>query len=216
MNKKINIVIIDDHQLFRDGLKSLFARNDQFVVIGEAQDAKSGLAILRDKKPDILLLDISLPGISGIEFCQRVSRQFPRTKIIILTMHQSDEFLSEAFKAGASAFILKHAAATELIAAIQSVRQGKKYISSDMTGPFIDKMLSLSRELNQIPSRLSAKETEIVRLVAQGLENQDIADALHISIATVKTHRANIMKKLGVHKNIDIVKYAIKNKLVEL
>ncbi|MFQ6611102.1 MAG: LuxR C-terminal-related transcriptional regulator, partial [Fidelibacterota bacterium] len=164
----------------------------------------------------IALLDISLPGISGIELCKQILNQFPDTCVLMLTMHKSDEFLKESLKAGASGFLLKHSAVGELTTAIRAVCDGKKYISADLTEGVINKLFTEDTGAEYSESELTSKEKEIVRLVAQGWENQQIAEALHISVSTAKTHRANIMKKLGFHKNVDLVKYAIKTKLIEL
>jgi len=216
MPECIKIVIIDDHQLFRAGLKSIFAMDSLFNVVDEADDGESGLKCIQNHKPNIVLLDISLPGISGIELCKQILNQFSDMSVIMLTMHKSDEFLKESFKAGASGFLLKHSAVAELTTAIKTVCNGKTYISADMTESVISKMLLEKPNHPEMERELTAKEKEIVRLIAQGWENQDIANALHISLSTAKTHRANIMKKLDIHKNVDIVKYALKNHLIEL
>ncbi len=216
MPDQTRIVIIDDHELFREGMKSIFAGDSAFQVVGEANNGKEGLSAIQREKPDVALLDISLPGISGIELCKQILNQSPDTCVLMLTMHKSDEFLKESLKAGASGFLLKHSAVGELTTAIRAVCDGKKYISADLTEGFINKLIT-EDPATTVPDReLTAKEKEIVRLVAQGWENQQIADALHISASTAKTHRANIMKKLGFHKNVDLVKYAIKTNLIEL
>ncbi|MFQ6604920.1 MAG: response regulator [Fidelibacterota bacterium] len=212
---KTTLLIVDDHRLFREGLKSLL-QNSHIHIAGEAKDAKSALEAIRNLQPDLVLMDISLPGISGIECCRQITNQFPSAKVIILTMHKSEEFLAESFKAGASGFLLKNAAAQELFTAIESIHGGKKYISADMTSTVINRLTSSEdRGITDQPA-LTNKETEIVRLIAQGMENQDIAHALHISVSTTKTHRANIMRKLSIHKSIDLVKYALRNGLIDL
>ncbi len=216
MTQVKHIVLVDDHQLFRAGLISILATDTRFKVVGEAEDSENGLECIKNHKPDIAILDISLPGLSGIELCKQILNQFPHIVVIMLTMHKSDEFLKESFKAGASGFLLKHSAVTELKTAIETVCNGKKYISSDMTHSVINQMITGHPTESGHEHELTPKENEIVRLIAQGWENQKIAEALHISTSTVKTHRANIMKKLHAHKNVDLVKYAIKNKLIEL
>lgn len=218
MNKtdKIRIVIIDDHMLFREGLKSILANESGMNVIGEAEDGESGLEYIQTAQPDVILLDISIPGISGIEVCRQITNRFPEIKTIILTMHKSGEYLAAALGVGAKGFILKHSAVTELTTAIRTVYSGKKYISSDLTEEVLDKYMIRVEEEQDPDIELTSKEKEIVLLIAQGWETQQIGKALHISPATVKTHRANLMKKLNVHKNIELVKYALKMGLIEL
>ena len=214
----VRIVIIDDHQLFRDGLKSIFSAEEDIELVGEAADAAAGLEIVRESIPDVLLLDISIPGISGLEICRQITMNHPEIRIIILTMHRGDTYMTGAFSAGAMGYVLKHSAVDELITAIRSVNSGKKYISSELTEVVLDKFVTKTENDKDVHlvSELSERENEIVRLIVQGWDSNKIADALHISPATVKTHRAQIMRKLGVHKNIELVKYAVKKGIIEL
>ena len=216
MSDKIRIAIIDDHSLFRDGLKSIFATEPDYEVVGESEDGEQGLEMIRSTQPDVVLLDISIPGISGLEVCRQITTQFPMVSTIMVTMHHSDEFISNAFSAGASGYVLKQSAVDELIAAIKAVQVGKKYISVDITSPVLERYMKEVEENPASRDHLSARENEIIRLIAQGWETQRIGEALHISPATIKTHRNTIMKKLGVHKSIDLVKYALKSGLIEL
>lgn len=213
----VRIVLIDDHQLFRDGLKSIFSAEEDIELVGEAADATAGLEIVRETLPDVLLLDISIPGVSGLEICRQITMSHPEIKIIILTMYRTDTYVASAFSAGAKGYVLKHSAVDELTTAIRSVNSGKKYISSELTEGILDKYLTkVEDEDAHVVSELSERENEIVRLIVQGWDTNKIANALHISPATVKTHRAQIMRKLGVHKNIELVKYAVKKGIIEL
>ena len=214
----VRIVIIDDHQLFRDGLKSIFSAEEDIELVGEAADATAGLEIVRETLPDVLLLDISIPGISGLEICRQITTSHPEIRIIILTMHRSETYVTSAFSAGAMGYVLKHSAVEELTTAIRSVNSGKKYISSELTEAILDKYVTKVEEDKNADSvsELSERENEIVRLIVQGWDSNKIANALHLSPATVKTHRAQIMRKLGVHKNIELVKYAVKKGIIEL
>lgn len=213
----VRIVLIDDHQLFRDGLKSIFSAEEDIELVGEAADATAGLEIVRETLPDVLLLDISIPGVSGLEICRQITMSHPEIKIIILTMHRNDTYVTSAFSAGAMGYVLKHSAIDELTTAIRSVNSGKKYISSELTEGILDKYMTKIEEDKDahLVSELSERENEIVRLIVQGWDTNKIANALHISPATVKTHRAQIMRKLGVHKNIELVKYAVKKGIIE-
>ncbi len=214
----VRIVLIEDHQLFRDGLKSIFSAEEDIELVGEAADATAGLEIVRKALPDVLLLDIGIPGVSGLEICRQITISHPEIRIIILTMHRSDTYVTSAFSAGAMGYVLKHAAVDELITAIRSVNSGKKYISSELTEGILDKYVTKIEEDKDAHSvsELSERENEIVRLIAQGWDTNKIANALHLSPSTVKTHRAQIMRKLNVHKNIELVKYAVKKGLIEL
>ena len=214
----VRVVLIDDHHLFRDGLRSIFSTEEDIELVGEAPDGTAGLEIVREILPDVLLLDIGIPGVSGLEICRQITISHPEIRIIILTMHRGDTYVTSAFSSGAMGYVLKHSAVDELITAIRAVNSGKKYISSELTEGVLDKYVSeieKDRDAHSV-SELSERENEIVRLIAQGWDTRKIAHTLHISPATVKTHRAQIMKKLSVHKNIELVKYAIKKGLIEL
>ncbi len=218
ISTKIRIVIIDDHSLFRSGLKSLFETESDIEVIGEADNGANGLALIRQTSPDIVLLDIGIPGISGLEVCRQITQQLATIKVIMLTMHQTPSHLRKAFSAGAQGFILKQGGIEELLLAIRAIYAGKKYICSDMAGTVMDKFAgnSESSQESEVSSDLTDREAEIVRLVCQGWDNQQIGDALYISPATVKTHRARIMHKLDIHSNTDLLKYALKTGIIEL
>lgn len=214
----VRVVLIDDHHLFRDGLRSIFSTEEDIELVGEAPDATAGLEIVREILPDVLLLDIGIPGVSGLEICRQITISHPEIRIIILTMHRGDTYVTSAFSAGAMGYVLKHSAVDELITAIRAVNSGNKYISSELTESVLEKYLTeieKDRDAHSV-SELSERENEIVRLIAQGWDTRKIAHTLHISPATVKTHRAQIMRKLSVHKNIELVKYAVKKGLIEL
>jgi two-component system response regulator NreC len=218
LSEIIRVVIIDDHQLFRDGLKSIFSTEEDIELVGEAADATVGLEIVRKTLPDVLLLDISVPGVSGLEICRQIAMSHPEIRIIILTMHKNDAYVKSAFSTGAMGYVLKHSAVDELTTAIRSVKSGKKYISSELTEGILHEYVTKTEEDTKanLVSELTERENEIVRLIVQGWNTNKIADALHISPATVKTHRAQIMRKLGIHKNIELVKYAVKKGIIEL
>lgn len=218
ISQNIHIVIIDDHPLFRDGLKSLFASEPDIEVIGEADDGDAGLEIIRTAQPDVVLLDIGIPGISGLEVCRQITAMLPEVKTIMLTMYKTDKYISKAFEAGAKGYILKQGAVDDLTMGIRAVFAGKRYICSDLMDTVLDKYTGVIKKTVslELKSELSDREVEIIRLVTQGWENERIGAALYISPATVKTHRAHIMKKLDIHSAGNLVKYALKNGIIEL
>ena len=217
-SEKIKLVLIDDHALFREGLKSIFASENDITVVGEADDGDTGLKIINATQPDIVLLDIGIPGISGLEVCRQIRTRFPEVKTIILSMYKTDKYLAKAITAGALGYISKQGVVDELTMGIRAVFAGKKYIGSDMAGMVMERYNSGADEGAALrpESILSDRETEIVRLVTQGWDNERIGAALHISPTTVKTHRARVMKKLDLHNASDLVMFALKNGIIEL
>lgn len=219
MNRRsrIRLVCIDDHPLFRSGLKSLFAAEADIEVVGEADNGTDGLNIIGQAQPDIVLLDIGIPGISGLEVCRQIRQRYPSVKVIMLTMHRERAHLLKAFHAGARGFVLKQGGVDELLLGIRAVHTGKKYICSDLAESVLERFTKKPAEKTEDDrAELSDREAEIVRLVCQGWDNQRIAEALYISPATVKTHRARIMRKLGIHSSTELVKYALKTGIIEL
>jgi len=215
--KKIKIILTDDNQLFRDCIKSLLENTEQIEIVGEASNGNELLTLLKQTHPDILILDITLPDISGIEITRQVAHDYPHLKVLILSMHNEDEFVINALKAGAKGYLPKDISKHELLEAISAIYEGGEYFSKTISDAFLKKFIQRTRMglqgENQI---LITRETEIVKLVAEGLKNQQIADKLFISVRTVDAHKNNIMKKLNLKSNIDIVKFAIKYELIKL
>lgn len=214
----ITTFLADDHQMFRQGLRTLLDAAEGIEVVGEASDGQESLKEIRKLQPDVAVLDVAMPGLSGIEVTKRLAKLAPRTKILILTMHSDTFFAVEALRAKALGFMLKEESITHLVDAIHKVAQGETVVS-----PHLEK--AVFRELNSSQSRksadnpvniLTARETEILQLVAEGLTNQEIAGMLFISPSTVDTHRKNIMAKLDIHSVAGLVKYAIRHKIVTL
>jgi len=215
--EKIKIILTDDHQLFRDGIKSLLQTTQHIEIVGEASKGKKLLELLKQSTPDILILDITLPDISGIEITRQVSHDYPHLKVLILSMHNEDEFVINALKAGAKGYLPKDISKHELLEAIKTIYEGKEYFSKTISETFFKKFVQRTRiGLQGENPILTPRETEVVKLVAEGLKNQQIADKLFISVRTVDAHKNNIMKKLNLKSNIDIVKFAIKYELIKL
>jgi len=199
----IRIVIADDHILFRQGLRALLGREEDIEIAGEAGDGSDTLNLIMEERPDIALVDVSMPGCGGIEIAGEMQRRGIDTRIIILTMHTDLSIANSALAAGARGYILKEDTFSDVVYAVRSVAAGGVYISPAIAGGLADAR-------NVAGDVLTKREKEILRLIASGMKNQEIADHLFISVKTVETHRARIMKKTNLHNTADLVKYAIR------
>jgi DNA-binding NarL/FixJ family response regulator len=209
------LVLADDHAMFRQGIKKILEENGGVKVIGEASDGLELLNLLNKITPDAVILDISMPTIRGIEATREIKSVYPDIKILILTMHKRKEYLYHCLSAGAEGYLLKEDADTELYAAIKKVQEGGVYISPILSEELTDDFVRMCRGDLKLPSdKLTSREREVVKLIAEGKKNREIADLLCISIRTVENHRANIMKKLKLKNTSELVKYAIRKKYV--
>jgi DNA-binding NarL/FixJ family response regulator len=199
------VVVADDHALFREGLKRVLEEDPDVEIVGEANDGMELLALLPQLTPDLILLDISMPNLRGIEALPEIKRMHPHAKILILTMHR--EYLYETIAAGADGYFLKSETDTVLFTAMEKVRTGGVFVPAGLSEqPAVD-WREISRVLQKPP--LTSRETEILKLIAEGKSNREIADVLFISAHTVKRHRTNVMEKLNLKKTADLVKYAL-------
>ena len=211
------LVLADDHAMFRQGIKKILQENSALKVVGEATDGLELINLLKKVRTDAVILDISMPSIRGIEATREIKNVYPEIKILILTMHKRKEYLYHCLSAGAEGYLLKEDADTELYAAIKKVRKGDIYISPILFEKLTDDFVQMCRGNFKVTSdRLSLREREIVKLIAEGKKNKEIADILYISIRTVENHRANIMKKLKLKNTPELVKYAIHKKYVDV
>jgi DNA-binding NarL/FixJ family response regulator len=216
MKSKVKFIIVDDNQLFREGLKSLMASNTDYEFIGEAQDGLEALQLVQKKQPDFVLLDLSMPKLNGISVIKEIKRIYPDIKILALTIHQSDEFVLQAFDAGANGYCAKDSSLQELQIAVRTVLEGKTYISPQVADKVMVGYLESTKKLKSKTDwdTVTQREREVLKLVAEGYKNKQIAEMLHISVKTVEKHRANIMKKLNLHSASELTAYAIEKKLV--
>jgi len=206
------IVLADDHVLIRQGLKKLIEENRSLEVIGEAGDGLELLDVLDNTIPDLIILDISMPHLRGIEVISEVKRICPEVKILMITMHKSEQYFLCAMSAGADGYLLKEDSDSELLNAIDVVMQDDMYISPHLTEEFSDEVIKSYRENGSFPCEtLTNREIEVLKLVAEGLTSKEIADILSISIRTVEHHRANLLKKLNLKNTADLIKHAIQN-----
>ena len=212
-----SVVIVEDHQLFRDGLKSMLGKRDDIVIVGEAKDGITALKLIRKLKPDLILLDLSMPKLGGISVLKDVKRELPDTCILLLTIHESDQYVLEAFKAGADGYCVKDSSREELMIAIDSVLQGKTYISPGISDQVLEGFLSNQKRLKEKTrwDTITQREREVLKLLAEGYSNKEIGDLLNISVKTVEKHRANLIGKLDLHTVAELTAFAIQNGLIE-
>ncbi|HWP21117.1 MAG TPA: response regulator transcription factor [Candidatus Cryosericum sp.] len=214
---KIRVFLTDDHKILRESLVILLSQKENIEVVGEAGDGLEAYRKITELKPDIAVLDISIPHLNGLDLAEKLKTEMPEVKIVILTMHKSGDFVRKALCAGVRGYVLKDNALEELIECIELVYERKIYLSSDITGIVVDGFVSKNRENAESgESAVSQREKEILQLLAEGKSNKDISDLLNLSIKTVETHRSNIMRKLGFHNITDLVLYAVRNHLIEL
>jgi DNA-binding NarL/FixJ family response regulator len=214
---KIRILLADDHTILRAGLKMMLNAQSDMEVVGEAQDGQQAVQEAQRLQPDVVLMDITMPDMNGIEATRHIKRILPDIRILVLTMHEHDEYVFQALRAGASGYMLKEAADTELITAIHVIKSGQFYLSPTAQSVVVGDYLQRVRtgEERDSYSSLTEREREILKLVAEGHTNNQIAERLVISPKTVDTHRTHIMDKLNLHSRAELVKYAMRRGLLE-
>lgn len=218
MPKQIRIILADDHTLIRSGIKMLLRDASDITVAGEAENGEEAIRITQELKPDVAVIDLSMPKMSGIEAIGIIRKKYPSVKVLVLTMHENEEYVLQIFKAGASGYVLKTAGKDELTGAIRSVAKGERYFSSRVSEVLAEGFTRREeggrkyRSGDEVP--LTRREKEILALVADGLTNQEIGEKLFISHRTVDTHRTNIMQKLDIHDIATLVRYAIQHGIV--
>lgn len=218
--EKIKLILVDDHNLVRDGLKLLVQNDKRISVIGEASCYTDLIQLLSNELPDLILMDISLPDISGIEITKIITLKYPSINVIVLSMYINEEYILESIKAGAKGYLAKNTSKVELLKAIYSVFDHGEYYGEQITKIILKSYLTQIKnppsEIDDISKKLTRREEEILNLLLNGATNKDIADKLFISIRTVESHKNHLMNKLDVKTNIDLLKYAVKNKIIEI
>jgi two-component system response regulator NreC len=214
--KNLKIVLAEDHTILREGLRALLSADPNFEIVGEACDGRDAVRCVEKLVPDLLLMDLSMPRMSGMEAIREIKKRYPEIKIIALTVHKTEEYLLTTLKAGADGYVLKDATHDELVMAIKNVMRGKSYLSPGVSEKIIEGYLEGKENSRSVSSweTLSQREREVLKLIAEGYKNKDIAGDLCISLKTVEKHRANLMKKLDLHNAAALTVYAVERGLV--
>lgn len=212
--RALRLLIVDDHTIVRQGLIALLEDEPDIQVVGQAGTGHEALALIEIRQPDVVLLDITLPDLNGLEVTRRIVRAWPRVRVLILTMHEEEAFFFEALRAGAAGYVLKGADSEELLYAIHAVHEGGVYLPPKLAASLVQDYLSRQFQPFQEEIPLTPQEQTILRLIAQGLTNRQIAERLSISLNTVKTHRQHLYEKLGLHRRSDLVAYALRRGLI--
>lgn len=210
----LRLLIADDHGVLRAGLRALLTADQEIEVVGEAADGDTTLRLASRLGPDLVLLDLSMPGPGGIEVTRRLKEMLPGVRVLVLTVHEEEAILREALKAGASGYIIKRAVESELINAISAVSRGELYVHPAMTRFLLKEPEQPDAARKRDPNSLTRRETEVLRLIVTGHTNSQIADVLGLSVRTVESHRANLQGKLGVQSRVELVRYALKQGLL--
>lgn len=211
--KKIRILLADDHSVVRSGLRSIFKTNKDFSVVGEAANGLDALRLASRLKPDVVILDISMPKMNGIEAARAIKEKLPETKILILTVQEKEEYVYEMIRAGANGYVLKDAEKREIFKAVRTVVSGGQFFSPHISKLIVDYFVKRNKDTEEKPAsaekNLTKREKEILRLIAQGSSSREIAEKLYLSASTINTHRANLMQKLNIHDTAGLVRFAL-------
>lgn len=216
MNPGIRVLLVENHTIVRQGLRRLLEERD-VEVVGEAEDGRTAHKMAVEQRPDVVIMDVSLPRMGGIEATRRIRKELPDTKIIMLTIHSEESYIYQSLEAGADGYLVKDTAADELLSAIESVLGGKTYLGQNFSPKVLERYRKMAKSGKSADtfSLLTNREREILQLIAEGYTSKEIAGMLFISVKTVENHRANIMGKLEIHDTAGLVRYAIKIGLVE-
>ena len=206
------ILLVDDHVVVRQGIKALLSDEPDLEVVGEADDGRAALQSVSELEPDVVLMDISMPGLNGIEATRQIRQNYPEVKVVVLSMHSNEEYVFQVLRAGASGYVLKQSDSSEVLTAIRAALAGGSFLSPPISRTVIDDYVrrAEARGGDEDLELLTSREREVLQLLAEGLSNREIAEQLNISIKTVETHRSNMMGKLGVSSKTELVKYALR------
>jgi len=214
---RIRVLVADDHAIVREGVRMILAREPDIEVVAEAADGAQALDLVARFSPQVVIMDISMPGMGGIEATQRLKTRHPDVQVLALTMHEDESYVFQLLRAGAAGYVLKRAAAQDLVQAVRAAARGEAFLYPSVARKVVEDYLKRveAGEERERYDGLTAREKEILTLIAGGLSNQQIAEKLYISIKTVQTHRAHILEKLGLHDRTELVRYAIRKGLIE-
>lgn len=214
---RIRVLLADDHTILRDGIRALLVDQADVEVIGEAEDGLSTVKMVGKLKPDVVIMDIAMPLLNGLEATRQIQRDYPQVKVLILTMHENEEYIRQVLAAGALGYVLKDAAAQDLLGAIRAVHRGEAVLSPAITRLVIEDYLRWGDIRPADTSNgLTPREREILQLIAEGYTNKEIAEILSLSVKTIQSHRSNLMSKLDLHDRGELIKYAIQKKIIDI
>ena len=214
---KIKVLLVDDHPFVLEGIKSCLLKQPGFKLVGEAGNGQEAIEKTQALSPDVVVMDITMPSLNGLEATRRLREVSPNTKVLILTVHEKREFVSEIIQSGARGYVRKNTSPVELVRAIEAVHRGEAFFAPDVAQAFFEDYVQAEGRLDKSGARkLSDREREVLILIAEGLSNKEIADRLSVSVRTAEKHRQSVMNKLGVHKATELVKFAITHGLVNL
>ena len=218
MDTPIRLLLADDHAVVRSGLRLLLEAQPDMAIVGEAENGADAIRRATELAPDVVLMDVEMPGMNGIEATRRIRAEAPATAVLALTMYEDDQYFFEMLRAGAAGYVPKRAAPDELVSAIRAVSRGEVFLYPSLAGRLVQDYLQRRAVEEQAPpaDELTPREQEVLTLIAQGLSNNEIGDQLVISAKTVDRHRENIMRKLNLHNRVDLVKYALRKGLIDL
>jgi DNA-binding NarL/FixJ family response regulator len=214
MPMSIRIVLVDDHRLVRAGIRALLEKTPQGEVVGEAADGREAFALIEKQRPDIVLIDIAMPGLNGLDAVDRIKKEWPETKVIILSMHANEEYVVRALRSDVSGYLIKDAAVDELEDAIRTVTEGEVYFSRRISKRVIRDYLTNTDEIRGPLEQLSSRQREVLQLIGEGKNTKEIADILRVSVKTIEAHRLQLMQRLDIHDIPGLVKFAIRTGLV--
>jgi len=208
--------VADDHTILRQGIKALLENQEEIEVVGEARDGREVIKISEELSPDVILMDIAMPGLNGLEATRRIKKKFPRVKVLVLTMYTHEEYIFQILNAGANGYLVKETAFHDLISAIKAVYRGEAFMSPSISKKVINNYIQVSQGKEEVHDVLTTREREILQLIAEGNSNKEIAKTLFVSPKTVETHRTHIMDKLNIHNSTGLIKYAIRKGIIDL
>jgi DNA-binding NarL/FixJ family response regulator len=217
MNGRVKVLVVDDHEIVREGIRMVLATDPEIEVVGVASSGEEAIEKVRELEPDVVLMDIGMPGLSGFEATRRIRESHPSTQVVALTVHDSEGYVFQMLQAGATGYVVKRAPAEDVIMAVKRAHQGEAVLHPSVAKLLIkDYLARVAKGEETSFDTLSEREREILKLIAEGKTNREIADTLFLSIKTVQAHRANLMRKLGMHDRTELVKYAIRKGIIGL